>query len=69
MLHNKENKICIRKLAGIICISAGILLMFTKTIYFMATDIMIPFDGRGQLLVITGAGLLGLTTIDSVRKS
>lgn len=61
-----ENSYCLRKICGIICVLSGILIILTKVIYFMITEIQIPFEGRGQFLVGTGAALLGITSIDNI---
>ena len=64
--RTNPNRLCARKLCGMICICAGIAIMFTKVIYFIVTEQTIPFDGRGQFLIGTGATLLGITSFDNV---
>lgn len=63
-----NQKICLRRISGAICIISGILIMFIKIIYFMATETMIPLDGRGQFLVASGAALLGITSFDGLLR-
>ncbi len=60
------NEICLRKISGLICLISGILIIFTKLIYYVVTGDMIPYSGRGQFLVGTGAALLGLTSFDGL---
>lgn len=69
MLKDRNTeKLSIRKVMGAVCIAFGILIMLTKILYYIVTGDVIPLDGRGQLLVVTGAGLLGLTTLDGFVK-
>lgn len=67
-VHNPD-AYCPRKIAGMLCIAAGIVIILTKVVYFMCTGIQIPFEGRGQFLVGTGAGLLGITTVDGLIQN
>ncbi len=57
---------CLRRISGLICLVAGVVVILTKVGYFMFTGVAIPFDGRGQFLVGTGAALLGLTSFDNL---
>ncbi len=54
---------------GAICIIAGIAVILMKVIFFMFTEVQIPFDGRGQFLVGTGTTLLGITSFDGLINS
>lgn len=64
--RTNNTKYCLRKISGFICILAGISIMASKILFYMITGDAIPFEGRGQFLVGTGAALLGSTSLDPI---
>jgi hypothetical protein len=65
-----QSKYCVNRVMGVVCISAGIIIMAVKFIYFIQTNTEIPMNGRGQFLVGTGASLLlGKAAIDKFTSS
>lgn len=60
------NRYCLRKISGIICIASGVIIIFSKLIYFYSTGNTPMLEGRGQFLVATGATLLSITGFDPI---
>ncbi len=64
--REQPNRVCLRKLAGAVCIIFGITIMLIRVIYYIVEKEVLPIEGRGQFLVGTGATLLGITSFDGV---
>lgn len=65
--NHRTDKLCIRKTIGAILVVFGICVIATNVIYYIATQDSLPEKIDGKTLVVAGAGLLGITTLDNIK--